>query len=335
MATASPAKPEYTVSVIAGGTKYNITPAIESIDISDQKKQIAKYVTIQLLNTKVGDKYLTGILSVANRVFLHANDGSKSGETFRGYLWDRGYKSSMTDRTLQLKCYDNLIYFQESDHSAYFSSGKSTKDVCTSLCNDWGVKLEYTYESITHTKLPLRGKISDILTADVLDLVKDRTGKKYVILSEEDIVKIKPVGSNTTIYRFIAGQNAIHTSSVQTMDGMVTKVIILGKEDKEERVPVEASMSGDTDQYGTIQETIHRSESTSLADSKKEAQNILDEKGKPKEEYELRATDIPWIRKGDKVYVKAGDLSGYYIVTGIERTITAKKREMVLDLEKP
>ena len=119
------------------------------------------------------------------------------------------------------------------------------------------------------------------------------------------------------------------------MDGMVTKVIILGKEDKEERVPVEATVSGDTNQYGTIQETIHRSESTSLADSKKEAQNILDEKGKPKEEYELRATDIPWIRKGDKVYVKAGDLSGYYIVTGIERTLTAKKREMVLDLEKP
>lgn len=335
MATASLAKPEYTVYVVAGGTKYNITPAIESIDISDQKKQIAKAVTVQLLNTKVGDKYLTGLLSVANRVFLHANDGSKSGETFRGYLWDRAYKSSMTDRTLQLKCYDNLIYFQESDHSTYFSSGKKTKDVCTSLCNDWGVKLQYTYESITHTKLPLRGNLSDILTADVLDLVKDRTGKKYVILSEQDVVQIKPVGTNTTIYHFVAGKNAIHTSSVQTMDGMKTKVIILGKEDKNERVPVEATVSGNTSQYGTLQETLNRDENTTLADAKKEAKSILNEKGKPKEEFELRATDIPWIRKGDKVYVDAGDMSGYYIVTGIDRTITAKKREMTLDLEKP
>lgn len=335
MATASTAKPEYTVYVIADGTKYNITPAIESIDISDQKKQIAKCVTVQLMNTKVGDTHLTGLLGVRNRVYMYANDGSKKEEVFRGFLWERSYKRSVTDRTLQLKNYDNLIYFQESDHSAYFSSGKSTKDVATSICNDWGVKLEYTYESITHSKLPLRGKLSDILTADVLDLVKDRTGKKYVILSEKDVVQIKPVGANTTVYKFTADQNAIQTTSLCTMDGMVTKVIILGKEDKEERKPVEATVSGDTGKYGTIQTTINRSENTSLADAKKEAQKIIDEKGKPKEEFELHATDIPWIRKGDKVHVKAGDMTGYYIVTGIDRIISAKERKMILDLEKP
>ena len=335
MATASAAKPEYTAYVIVNGTKYNITPAIESIDISDQKKQVAKCVTIQLMNTKVGDKWLTGILSVTNRVFLYANDGSKSDEVFRGFVWERAYKRSMTDRTFQLKNYDNLIYFQESDHSAFFSSGKKTKEVATSLCNDWGVKLEYTYESITHAKLPLRGNLSDILTADLLDPVKDRTGKKYVILSEKDVVQIKPVGANATVYHFTADQNAIQTSSVCTMDGMVTKVVILGKENEAERAPVEATVSGNTNQYGTIQNTISRSENTSLADAKKEAQSIIDEKGKPREEFELHAADIPWIRKGDKVYIKAGDLSGYYIVTGIERTITAKKREMILDLEKP
>lgn len=335
MATASATKPEYTAYVIAGGTKYHITPAIESISITDQDKQIAKNVTIQLMNTKVGDKYLTGLLGVANRVFLYANDGSKSEEVFRGFLWGRAYKSSLSDRTLQLKCYDNLIYLQESDHSTYFSSGKSTKDVATALCKEWGIKLEYTYESITHTKLPLRGNLADIFTADLLDLVKDRTGKKYVILSEKDVMQIKSVGSNTTIYHFVAGQNAIHTVTETTMDGMVTKVIILGKEDKEKREPVEATVSGDTNQYGTLQKTIKRSENTSLADAKKEAQGIIDEKGKPKCEYELRATDNPWIRKGDKVYIDAGDISGYYIVLGIDRTITGQKREMVLDLEKP
>ena len=335
MATSSATLNGYKVSVISGGTKYNITPAIESIDISDQKKQIAKRVTIQMMNTKVGDKWLTDLLTVPNRVFMHASDGTKEDEVFRGFVWACAYKSSQTDRTFQLTNYDNLIYFQESDHSTYFSSGKSTKDVCTSLCKDWGVKLEYAYDSITHSKLPLRGNLADIITADLLDLVKDRTGKKYVILSEKDVVQIKPVGSNSTIYHFKAGQNAIQTSSVCTMDGMVTKVIILGKADDNERVPIEATVSGDTAKYGTLQETISRSENTSLADAKKEAQSIIDEKGKPKWEFELRAADIPWIRKGDKVYVNAGDMSGYYIVIGIERTIAGKEREMTLDLEKP
>lgn len=335
MAAASTAKPEYTVYVVAGSTKYDITPAVESIEISDQKKQMAKCVTIQLLNTKVGDTWLTGLLDVCNRVFLYANDGSKNEETFRGFLWDRAYKSSLADRTLQLKCYDNLIYFQKSDHFAFFSSGKSTKDVAASLCKEWGVTLNYTYESITHAKLVLRGKLSDGFTADLLDLVKDRTGKKYVILSEKDVMQIKPVGANSTVYHFTAGKNAIQTSSVRTMDGMITKVIILGKADKEDRQPVEATVSGDTAKYGTIQETISRNENTSLEDAKKEAQSLVDEFGKPQEEFELHATDIPWIRKGDKVHVDAGDMTGYYIVTGIERTIGGNKREMILDLEKP
>lgn len=332
---ASRSKPEYTVYVVAGDTKYNITPAIESIDISDRKKQMAKCVTIQLMNQKVDDTWLTSLLGVRNRVYMYASDGGNDDEVFRGFVWDRAYKSSLTDRTLQLKCYDNLIYFQESDHSAFYSSGKSTEDVCSSLCNEWGVKLEYSYESITHSKLVFRGNLSDIFTADLLDLVKDRTGKKYVILSDKDVMQVKTVGSNSTIYHFDAGLNAVQTASACTMDGMTTKVIILGKADDEERLPVEATVSGDTDEYGTLQKTINRDENTSLADAKKEAQSIIDENGEPKWEYELHATDIPWIRKGDKVYVNAGDMTGYYIITGIDRTIGVGDREMVLDLEKP
>ena len=169
---------------------------------------------------------------------------------------------------------------------------------------------------------------------DLLDLVKDRTGKKYVILSEKDVMQIKPLGSNSTIYHFTDKQNTIMTGSDCTMDGMVTKVIILGKADENEREPVEATISGDTGQYGTLQDTINRSENTSLADAKKEAQSIIDEKGKPTWEFELKAPDVPWLRKGDKVYVDTDDLKGYYIVNSIERTISGKKREMTMDLEK-
>lgn len=335
MAAATATAPEYTIYIVSGSTKYNITPAIEDINISDRKKQMAKGVTIQLMNSKVKDEWLSSLLGVRNRVYMYANDGRKNEEVFRGFVWTQNNRNSITNRTLKLQCYDNLIYFQESEHFAFFSAGKTTKDIASTLCNSWGVKLEYAYESITHAKLPLRGNLSDIFTADLLDLVKDRTGKKYVILSEKDVMQIKTVGSNSTIYRFTADQNAIQTSSNCTMDGMVTKVIILGKADDEERRPIEATLKGNTSEYGTLQKIIDRDEDTTLEDSKKEAQNILDEDGKPKWEYELHAPDVPWIRKGDKVYVNAGDMSGYYIVTGISRSISSKKRDMVLDLEKP
>ena len=92
-----------------------------------------------------------------------------------------------------------------------------------------GVKLDYTYASITHAKLVLRGKLSDIFTEDILDLVQDRTGKKYVILSEQDAMVVKEAGTNSTIYAIKAGENAISTGTKCTMDDLVTKVVILGK----------------------------------------------------------------------------------------------------------
>lgn len=331
---ASPhANTKYSVYIISGATKYNLTQAVTSIDRTDPDGQIAQRVILHLANVKVGDASLASLLKARDRVYVYANDGSKEEEVFRGYLWARSHASSLSENELQYTCYDNLIYFQESEDSLYFSSGKSTKDVVSSICDKWGIKLQYSYDSITHTKLPLRGFLSDIFTEDILDLVKKRNKKKYVILSEKDTMVVKPVGSNSTIYHFIAGKNISKTASGWTMDGVITKVIIVGKADDDDREPIEATVSGNTSTYGTLQKIQSRSENTSLADAKIEAQNTIDENGKPKWEYEISAPDIPWIRKGDKIYVSAGEISGYRIVTEVDRTSDRQTREMTLTLE--
>ena len=332
---ASQLNPIYTVYVVSGNVKYNVTPALVALDMSSKKKQMAQSAIIQLMNVKVADSWLTSLLKVRDRVFIYANDGTRNEEVFRGYIWTRSYKSSLTVWDFQLKCYTNLIYFQESEESAFYASGKRTKDVCQSLCDKWGIKLQYSYESITHSKLVLRGKLSDIFTEDILNLVKERTGKKYVILSEKDTVCIKPVGSNSTIYHFRSGKDTIQAYSECTMDGMVTKVVIVGKADDDEREPIEATVSGKTSEYGTLQKIIDRNENTSLADAKKEAQSIIDEDGSPKCEDEIKTIDVPWVQLGDKVYVDAGDIKGYRIVTGIDRSIDNKHKGMTLTLEKP
>lgn len=331
---ASIAAPEYTVYLVSGSNKYNLTPAVISIELYESEKQISQSATIQLANILVDGKWLAGIINARDRVYIYANDGTTKDEVFRGFAWSRPYHSSLDDRDLQLKCYDHLIYLQESEASEYFSAGKTTKDIFSKICGNWGVKLSYSYSSITHAKLPLRGTLADILTSDVLDIVKDRVGKDYVIISDKDTMHVKPVGQNTTIYRIEAGRNAISTSTEWTMDGMITKVVIVGKADDNDRRPVEATVSGNTSKYGTLQKTIDRDENTTVAAAKKEAQNILNKDGKPKWEYEVRAPVIPWIRKGDKVYVNAGDISKkHLIVKEITRNISNSKREMTLSLK--
>ena len=116
------------------------------------------------------------------------------------------------------------------------------------------------------------------------------------------------------------------------MRGMVTKVVILGKEDENERAAVETTISGDTTTYGTLQKILNVSSGTTLAEAKEEANEIIKEKGKPTVTYSVTAIDIPWIRKGDKVQVKAGVMNGYYIVKGI--THYANDKTMTLEAEK-
>lgn len=330
---ASKENPIYTVYCTSSGTKYNLTDVTESISFSDQQSQMAKTANINLANIKVGSSWLSKLLKVRDRVFIYADDGETKKEVFRGFIWTRSYKSALDERSLTLKCYDNLIYLQESEESEYFVKGKSTEDILKYLCNKWGIQLEYSYQSITHAKLALRGNLSDIITEDLLNLVRDRTGKKYVILSEQDKMQIKEIGSNSTVYTIKAGENALGTSSQCTMDGMVTKVVILGSAGDDEREPVEATVNGDTSTYGTLQKLIDRDENTPLAEAKKEAQSIIDENGKPFWEYGIEAPDIPWVRKGDKIKAEAGDLTATYIVVGIDREISNTKKTMTLTME--
>lgn len=323
----------YTVYAISDNTKINLTKAVVSLEREDNNKEIAQRVEICLTNVRVGNIWLSSILKARDRIFIYALNNGKEEEVFRGFLWKRNYLSSLTDREIRYTCYDNLIYLQESEDYMYFSSGKSTHDIMRTICEKWGIALKYSYESITHPKLPLRGNLADIFLSDILDEVKRKTGTKYVVLSDKDTMYIKPAGSNTTVYHFKSGNNVISAASGWTLDGVITQVIILGKNDKDDRAPVEATVSGKTAEYGTLQKVINRDSNTSLSDAKLEATNILNENGEPEWEYKIEAVDIPWIREGDKVYVSAGDVIGYKIITDINRTASNKQCTMTLTLE--
>lgn len=328
--------PKYTAFLIDGSTQYDITPAMEGLSFSEQEQQIAKSATISIANVLIKGQWLSGIIQARQRVSIYADDGETKDEVFRGVVWTKYYKSALSARNLEVKCYDNLVYFQESEDSLYFPAGKTTKDVVGTICKNWGVGLDYSYESITHGKLVLRGTLADIILTDILEKAKENSGTKYVMISQKDVINIKKAGANATVYQITAKNNAIFTRSEQTMDGMITKVVILGKAGTGERKPVQATIEGNTSQYGTLQKLYDRDENTSLADAKKEANTIIKEKGNPTAKFEVQANDIPWIRKGDLVYVNAGAIADRnLLVVGIERSISNNGKIMTLTLTNP
>ena len=341
MAKASITNPIYTANIIkTNGTKYRLKGVTTDLNVSHSKDELAEKVIISLVNVKVGTKRLHSLISLKDKIYVYANTGSGAKEVFRGFVWERTLFSDADRRELQLVCYDRLIYLHKSKDNLFVKKGKKTKDVLTSLAKAWGFKISYKYESISHSKMVFQDEsIADIFIS-ILNKVKKKTGKKYAIRLEKNVIVIETVGKNSTVYKVENKDNAISTEYRQTMEDMVTKVKIVKaetvkKKDSDEETGkylTVTSLSKNTKEYGTLQEILVKEKDDKLSEVKKEAQKTLDSKAKPKGEVEVKAIDNPWIKKGYKVYISAGDLKNYYIVNGIEHN--AMDKVMYLEVSK-
>ena len=327
---ASYENPIYTVMITTTDTIYDITPALTSIDFSEQEKQISVCANISFMDTKVNGKKLSSIFSVRDSVTVYADVGTGKSEVFRGYVWDMTPKESLTESEMTLKCYDMLIYWQESDDSDFFVAGHYTYEILYKVAKKWGFNIGYEYETRRHEQLVMRGKIADFITEDVLATVQKSCGNPYVIQSKRGSIKVKFVGANETVYKISKANNAIELRKYISLNGVITRVVILGTASDDEKTPIEATIEMNTDKYGTLQSIISRSEDTTLEEARNEALRLIYQKKDPQWEYDISATDIPWIRKGDKVELDISTLKGFYLVKSINRDISNKGKTMSL-----
>lgn len=329
---ASKVYPIYTVLAIgADGTKYELPYATTDLYIDEPKGGLATKVNLSFRNAAAGDKKLKDVLSLNMRIKVTANDGETKKEVFSGYLWTINYNNSV-EKTIRCTAFDHLIFLQNSKDCIYFSCGKNTSAICSTICDRWGIKLSYSYQSIRHPKLPLNNQLISDMLIEVLDAAKKQCGKKYTIRSEGDVMKIFTSGSNTTYYKFEKQKGIISGKSEISMDGLVTKVAIAGTADDCDRQAIEATVTGKTSQYGTLQDIITMDTDTTLCEAKQEANEILKEKGTPIPTYTRILPDVPWVHKGDRIKIVDDELNAECVVLSV--THDAKEKTMEVEVEK-
>lgn len=332
MAIASMSNPIYSAKIVSGGSIYNVTKAMTDLTMGHNENDFSQKVNINIVNSLVNNKWFTGIVALKDSLYVYCDTGSGAKEVYRGIIWDKKYDTNSNGKIITLAAYDRLIYLQNSKDNLYFAKGKSTKSVLSSIAKKWGITLKYTYKSITHGKLVFRSEyIADIII-EILEQVKKKTGVKYVIRCEKGTMIIEPFGTNSTIYRLEHSKNTINTSYSTTMDGMITKVLIIGNENKSGQSPNLATVKGNTSKYGTLQEVISKSDDDKLSEVKKEAQQTIKDNGTPKTDISITAISNPYIKKGHKVHIKAANMNNYYYVLGVEQD--ALKQEMSLEVVK-
>ena len=320
------------ILVTATGKQLDITKVSEDLGWEEGEAELAMRISFTTHNAKHNGERLSSIAKPGSIVAIIADWGTSSEEVARGTIqeWEPGLEGSLTD-TFGVLAYDELLNLQQSQDNRYYSAGTGTKAAITGIFKDWGVPVEkYDGPDVAHAKTLYKNEFLSDICIQLLEDAAKKGGQKCVIRSNKGKVSVIPKGSNKTIYHFDEDTNATLTrDKISTVD-LITRVKVVGKEDSEGRQPVEAVLDGLT-QYGIRQSIQNRSEDDTLAAAKSAAQDTLDEFGKPTRTIVLEAPDVPTIRKGDKIHVKAGTLNGYYITKSVRHD--AANRSMSMEIE--
>ena len=114
----------------------------------------------------------------------------------------------------------------------------------------------------------------------------------------------------------------------RSMNGQVTRVVVTSGA-QSGPVKTRAVVDGDTT-LGILQEVVDGA-GMSLRDARTQAEGIIAERGAPGETISLECVDEPSLRRGDRVRVEAGSLSGEFDVAGVTHS---HRRSMRLELSR-
>lgn len=321
---------QYQVSVITEkGVLYKLGNSVANLTWEEQEGQLAQKATVGIAShAKVGGKSIRSILKLNRTLRITSNWGNGNKKIFEGFIWEWQYQHGQ-QKQLTITAYDPMIRLQQSKDFMYFSKGLTTDAIIQKICGEWGVPLNYKWgKKITHEKKVFNSTaISDMIT-ELLNEVKQQTNQKYITIYRSGKLEINTYGTNKDMYIF-SGKDTISTTDKLSMNSLVTRVKVIGKADDDGRASVDAVIDGKT-KYGILQEIIRRDSDKDLGKATAEAQTLLKDRGKPEESIMATAPDLPFLRKGDAVEMKAGNLKGIFYVLGVSHNAMSKQMTMTL-----
>lgn len=182
---------------------------------------------------------------------------------------------------------------------------------------------------MTHEKKVFQGhKIGDIILS-LVEEVSAHCEETAVCLWKEEALSILPQGHNDFVFE-LDFYRVISTRDKISVNDMVTQVQVVGTAEDEGRTLVEAVVEGNQD-FALLQTTLLRDSDKSLEDAIAEAKTYLSEHGSPQEEIVVVAVDLPFLRKGEKVKICAGNLIGEFYVLGVCHHGTVKQMSLTLE----
>lgn len=312
------AKTKYRLLVVdEKGVQRNIKEFVTGLGWEQNPRQLATKISFTVFDEETEDGYISSFAKPGCLVIVTAECDTLKGEVARGYITRWEPSCSTKQKKFDAKCYDETFALMKSQMDFYYKEGTGTEAIVRETLKSFGVPIgSYKGPNVRHDKLAYSTKNAAEIIYDVLDDAAKKGGAHALLRAEKGKVSVIRWGSNKTVWCFLATNAEQTTYSIST-ENMITRVKVLGEKNDDERSPVEATVDGKT-RFGIRQKIYRRGKDESVADAKAAAMEILDNEGDPEEEVTVKAVDMPFIQKGDKVFCQILYANGYFFVKGIK-----------------
>ncbi|NWL89561.1 phage portal protein [Paenibacillus sp. 79R4] len=210
--------------------KYYLRELIESISLKDSLDQISYQADIRL---KVTSDFPD--LQPGQPIRVSGIPFGKSGMVYLlnpGVVWDCDSTNRET-KHMTVTVYDRTIYLAKSEDEYLLPAGQTASQRLKKYASDWGIKLSTVPDTKTKLKKAVyRARpIYNMLNADLQETVKSG-GDMYIPRMTPGGLELFKVGSNKDVYVLEAIEE---TTQSRTLDGTITKVKVIGTEDRKEK----------------------------------------------------------------------------------------------------
>ncbi|GAA3410353.1 phage portal protein [Paenibacillus hodogayensis] len=319
---------EYRSYEVVLDNRYLLGDLVESISLEESLEEIAYRATINLMVSADMPAIRPG---QEIRVSGIPHRGAELAYLLHpGVVWDCENSYRGADR-LTVTAYDRTIYLAKSDDEYVFPAGQTASQRLQKYAADWNISLGSIPDTVyTLSKKVYRSQpIYAMLISDLKESVK-KGGWMYRPRMTPNGLELFPIGGNETVWALDSGGNLDSITQRQTLEGAVTKVKVLGREDNpESATEILAVEAGETDRYGTLQKVIMDNDITTVSEAVTAAKARLTG---IQETLSVSAIDINTIRAGDKVELVG---SGMELIATSVRHELGRPGKMTLELASP
>lgn len=324
------------VAVTPDGEQLDVTNVTTNLGWEEGEREFSARISLKMQNAEYNGKLISELVQPNTPIIVYAIVNGESTEVVRGTVQKWSPTETNGTFSIDMEAYDEMLALRRNQDCFYFTDGTTTKAALTSVLDQWGVPYDFSKgpdPGVAHAKMAFKKNyVSDVLSK-ILEDLKKKGGGVYFFRAREGKVEIVPRGSNETVYHFDSESNLTSAKDSFDASAIVTQVKVVGKSDEEGHQAVEEVVTGKTE-YGVRQEIIERPSDKTLDEVRESAQQILKEKGGLKRKTSVQCADVPFIRKGDRVRVESGTLSGFWFVKSIQHNAADEKMTMDLDEDK-